>query len=549
MSTDTDGQGPSAITTLAGRYHLEEQIGVGGAGSVWRAYDELLGRQVAIKRLHPELERDQGTIDRFRREATAAAALTHPNAVIIYDIGEDQGQAYLVMELVDGPTLADVLRDGPLGPGVAAATGLQVARALGEAHNRGLVHRDVKPANVLLTREGQAKVADFGIAKALGNAQTRLTTPGMIVGTAAYLAPEQLRNAEVDARADVYALGLVLFECVTGEPPFGQGTAAEVAARRLADDVPSPRELRPDLPDDLEYIIRTATRLDPDQRPEDGTAMAALLEPLVSARDLGALASTSRTVPARQHTSVLPPLVAGPAATGTGDAPEPDEAAVTSLVGAPAHGAGAAHRGAATGVSAPQQDRRTAGHQRPNPVAVFVGALLVIAMVVAAVVIADGGAGPDGQPPAGEDPLLTIVDGGDWDPFGDGEHPQDVPNAFDGNPETTWQTQAYRNRPDLGGLKPGVGIWFDVGEVTRLGAIELDFDRAGADLEIYVYEALPDPPTELGSPLGRATDLPAEPRIDLQGAEGRYVLVWFTSLPPDGNRFRIRLTDTRIEAG
>jgi eukaryotic-like serine/threonine-protein kinase len=230
---------PGVGTALAGRYVLEARIGTGGAGVVWRAHDDVLDRRVAVKLLHAELARDPTSAARFRSEATAAARLTHPNAVVVFDIGRDGDNDYLVMELVDGPDLTELLRGQPLPAPVVAHLGRAIAAALGMAHDRGLVHRDVKPGNVLLTPDGVPKVADFGIARAIGDAMTRLTVPGNVMGTARYVAPEQLRDQAVDARADVYALGLVLHEALTGQPPWGDGTAAEVAsviAHLLSDD-------------------------------------------------------------------------------------------------------------------------------------------------------------------------------------------------------------------------------------------------------------------------------------------------------------------------
>jgi eukaryotic-like serine/threonine-protein kinase len=262
---------------LSGRYALEEHLGSGGAGAVWRAHDRLLDRTVAVKLLHAEVAQDHPAAARFRTEASMAAKLTHPNAVIVFDIGRDDEHDYLVMEFVEGGTLSDVLAGGPLAPGVVAGFGAQVGRALGAAHHRRLVHRDVKPANVLITTDGDAKVADFGIAQALGTTGSRLTAPGQIMGTARYLAPEQLRGESVDGRADVYALGIVLHEALTGDVPFGEGTTAEVAARRLVASLPPVSDHRSDVPFALDDAIARATQLEPEDRFVDGRAFAAEL--------------------------------------------------------------------------------------------------------------------------------------------------------------------------------------------------------------------------------------------------------------------------------
>lgn len=275
---------PGVARMLAGRYQLEEPIATGGVAIVWRAHDVTLNRSVAVKLLHPHLANDDTTVERFRREASAAAQISHPNAVAIYDTGQEDELVYLVMEYVDGPSLRDVIHESEgLDPIVTAALGEQVALALGEAHELGFVHRDIKPANILLSNDGIAKVTDFGIAKALGKDDT-LTRPGTVIGTAAYLAPEQLEGHEVDARADVYALGVLLYECLTGEPAFQGDTPTATAAARLSRNLPPPRTVRPDVPKALDRIIVTATQREPRERFPDGSAFAGALAPLVRMR-------------------------------------------------------------------------------------------------------------------------------------------------------------------------------------------------------------------------------------------------------------------------
>ncbi|MEX1178554.1 MAG: protein kinase [Nitriliruptor sp.] len=289
---------------LAERYELRDRLGTGGAGTVWRGHDRALDRSVAVKLLHADLADDPDAGARFRTEATAAAKLTHPNAVLVYDLGRDEGDDYLVMELVEGVNLADILTDGPLPAAVAATIGRQVASALGTAHEAGIVHRDVKPGNVLLTNDGDAKLADFGIARAFGAATARLTRTGMVLGTARYLAPEQLRDDPVDGRADVYALGLVLHEILTGQAPFGEGNPVEVAARRLNTPLPPIDSLVADVPPGLDEIIEWATRLEPRQRPADGAELARALGPFATAGAPAALAARIAAVPSRNTTPV-----------------------------------------------------------------------------------------------------------------------------------------------------------------------------------------------------------------------------------------------------
>lgn len=280
---------PTTRTTsevLSQRYELRRRLGSGGAGVVFAAHDRVLDRPVAVKLLRPELAGDPDAARRFRTEAVAAGRIAHPNAVAVYDIGRDDERDFLVMELVEGPTLAAVLTtdDGQrtaLAWPTVAAIGWMVASALGSAHARGTVHRDIKPANVLLNATGTAKVADFGIARALGDAAAGATAPGTVLGTARYLAPEQLRDVPVDARADVYALGLTLHEALTGLPPWGEGSATEIATRRLTGDLPPPSATHDGVPPGLDTVVAHATRLAPDERYADGSRLAAALAPFV----------------------------------------------------------------------------------------------------------------------------------------------------------------------------------------------------------------------------------------------------------------------------
>ncbi|MFA9446648.1 serine/threonine-protein kinase, partial [Egicoccus sp. AB-alg6-2] len=549
---------------LDDRYVLLDQLGAGGAGVVWRAHDEVLDRTVAVKLLHRELARDEETAARFRAEAAAAAKLTHPHAVIVYDIGHTDGCDYLVMELVEGGTLGDVLDQGRLPPGVAAAVGAQIARALGSAHGRGLVHRDVKPANVLVTRDGVAKVADFGIARALGDATSRLTTPGQVLGTARYLAPEQLRDQAIDARADVYALGLMLHQAVTGRLPFGEGTASEVAARRLvADGLPRASDVAPGVPVALDDVIARATALDPDDRHVDGAALAAALGPLAAPQAATELAARIRRV-RRVPSDATPPLgssaMSSPAAAarpssdravgataggraGPGGARPEDGGEPTVAVGSMATAPGAA------GATAHGTDDRGASR---GPWLPWAAALLVLVLGLWFVwpgTPGDESAEPgdgqteDAEPEPDEVAPITVVDAGDHDPLGGGsENPDLVGNAIDDDPATAWQTVGYDNNPALGGLKEGVGLWLDLGQRREVGTVVVTTAHPGYDMTVYVGDEPPSggqPPEEWGEEVGAVGDADEQDTIVLaEGTEARTVLLWFTSLGPDGGRFR-----------
>ncbi len=256
-----------SATTVSDRYQIIERIAAGGMGEVFRARDSVLGREVAIKILHRSLSDDTEFIDRFRREAQAAASLNHPNIVAVYDWGASGDTYFMVMELIEGHTIREVLANqGALEPAQATDVLRQTLAALDHAHEEGIVHRDIKPENLLVTGEGVVKVADFGLARAY--AESRVTqAPGTVTGTVAYLAPEQIRGDPADPRTDLYALGIVGYELLTGRVPFTGETSVAVAYKHLEEAVPAPSLSRPSVPADLDRIIRWATANDPARRP------------------------------------------------------------------------------------------------------------------------------------------------------------------------------------------------------------------------------------------------------------------------------------------
>lgn len=252
-------------TVLSERYRLDERIASGGMGSVYAATDQRLERKVAVKLLKEGLAEDPTFIERFRREARAAGALSHPNIAAVYDFGSDDRCHYMVMELAPGQDLSRVLRDeGPLDPDRARSIAAQIAAALTHAHAAGVVHRDIKPPNVILDANDNVKVTDFGIARAAGDAT--LTATGSVLGSAHYISPEQAGGAEVGPATDIYSLGIVLYEMLTGTVPFTGDSIVAVAMRHVSDDVPPPSELRTDVPQHLDQVVRRATMKDPHER-------------------------------------------------------------------------------------------------------------------------------------------------------------------------------------------------------------------------------------------------------------------------------------------
>src|SRR6188508_405539 len=255
--------------------------------TIYHAMDTQLGREVAIKVLRPEYLRDPDFGSRFRQEAQNAASLSHPNVVTVYDYGEDPSGPYIVMEFVDGEDLATILRrNGPLPPTQTARIGSAVAKALAAAHARGIVHRDVKPGNVLIGRDGQVKVVDFGIARAIAEAQ--ITLPGTTLGSVHYFSPEQARGEPATTASDIYSLGIVLYEMLTGVRPWEGDSAASVALARLTGPIPDPMAVRPSVPPDLAAITRRALALDPRDRWASAGAMADALEATLSPAASGA---------------------------------------------------------------------------------------------------------------------------------------------------------------------------------------------------------------------------------------------------------------------
>jgi eukaryotic-like serine/threonine-protein kinase len=269
-------QGIARDTIVDGRYRILRRIGSGGMADVYEAEDTQLGRRVALKLLHRRFAEDEEFVERFRREASAAAGLSHPNVVQVFDRGEWDGTYYIAMELLEGRNLKQVVREhGALDPALAVDIVLQILKAARFAHRRGIVHRDIKPHNVIVDQEGRAKVTDFGIARA---GASDMTETGSIMGTAQYLSPEQAQGHPVDARSDLYSIGVVLYELLTGAPPFEADSAVTIALKQVAEDPLPPRPRNPAVSPALDAVVMRALRKDPAERYQDADAFIAALE-------------------------------------------------------------------------------------------------------------------------------------------------------------------------------------------------------------------------------------------------------------------------------
>ncbi|HEV8683598.1 MAG TPA: protein kinase [Actinomycetota bacterium] len=302
---------------LADRYEIDSVLGEGGMAKVFRGTDNVLGRTVAVKVLGSQFARDETSVTRFRREAQSAASLNHPNVVSVYDTGSDDGVHWIVMEYLEGRTLKEVIQEeGPLEPQRAAMIARDVALALATAHEKGLVHRDVKPANIMITPSGETKVMDFGIARAVtSTGDPTLTRTGFVMGTAAYLSPEQAEGKPVDARSDIYSLGCVVYQMLTARPPFDGDSPVVVAGKHLSEEPEPISRINPLVPREVEAVVARAMRKNPEERYQEAREMAGDLSHAATGElPLGAAAGAATEPVPRPggDTRVLPTVVPEP---------------------------------------------------------------------------------------------------------------------------------------------------------------------------------------------------------------------------------------------
>jgi len=504
----------SAIGTLiGGRYRLDAQIGRGGMSSVYRAFDTVLEREVAIKLMHREIAADSDQLERFRREARSVAQLNHPHVVRVIDAGEEPasegghdgegggaGIPYIVLEYVDGETLKAVIRrDGPLDIPQAIAYAIEIARALGAAHERQIVHRDVKPHNVLISEEGGAKITDFGIARML--TEEGLTMAGRVLGTTDYVSPEQALGHAVTGQSDLYSLGIVLYEMLTGDVPFHGDSPVAVAMKHVREEIPDVQAKRPELSAATAAVLDRAVAKDLDDRYPDASSMVADLEDVLaieasrSGQATGEVTTVLRTLPGSARRR-LPWRMRHPARWLASLALIWIVVAVVLWLAA-----GHAHKG--TGVAA-----GAGGHSGLEPV------------------------------------QLSQTAATGYNPFGTGPENRDqIPNLVDNDPNTTWTTEQYYDgtlrKP--GGV--GLGVYLDAAPGVAARALQIDTSTPGFGVQVYAADTVDQSlaygsSTPLGGrgwqgPVGAAAHVQSGQRIAIAVTRPyRYYLMWMTSLPP-----------------
>ena len=482
-------------TLISDRFRLEEKVGAGGMSSVYRAFDPTLERWVAIKLMHRDISTDPDQLERFRREARAVASLSHPHIVTVIDAGEDEGAPYIVFEYVDGETLKERIRSvGRLPVPEAVAYAIEIGRALSCAHSHRLVHRDVKPQNVLIDPDGRAKVTDFGIARSL-EAQG-LTATGRVLGTTDYVSPEQALGHQVTEQSDIYSLGIVLYEMLTGETPFSADTQVAVAMKHVKDPLPDVQRRRPEVSAALAAIVERSTAKETGNRYRTVDEMVHDLEQVL------AIEAARAGETSGEATAVLQAL--------PGD----------------------------TADYAPARLRR--------PRRTLILAALAIGLIAGGIAYlatrTEKGPGNAVIPHAGG---LTPVKLGsdaasDYDPQGDGKESSDQTQfAIDGNNTTSWDTEIYRDGFP-GVHKDGVGLYVNAGSPISARRIVLVTATPGYEAVVYAANTIPDD-LKGWTKVSTRTKVKETTRIplDTAGRRFRYYLIWIVSLPP-GNRADIR---------
>ncbi|NBO97562.1 MAG: serine/threonine protein kinase, partial [Actinobacteria bacterium] len=475
MSPEQAEQFDDPKRLLGGRYRLDRQIARGGMAEVWLGFDTFLNRQVAVKLLKPQLVSDPVVAERFRREAIVCAGLSHPNIVAVYDTVEHESQQAVVMQYVQGKSLRELLdRRKRLGPLLTIHMGAAMAAALDVSHRAGLVHRDVKPGNILLTPDGKFLLADFGIAKALVASGEDLTHDNIMMGTAKYLSPEQVRGKPLDGRADLYGLGLVLYECLAGRVPFLGETDADTALARLQREPTDLAHLRPSLAPQLVRVIHKLLARNPDHRYATGEeTRVALMQALSAQNDY----TTSMTPPS----GATPPKPLRRAMTS-------DESSVAQIPGQPVLET-AVNATPAKNIRDPRAQKGTPRFASLPPSTKILG---LIALAMSAAVLFVGFRSnstqqietPVVESVSVDQSPITISRMVSFDPNGDDaqENEAQIWALRDGNPKTAWTTDCYANQ--FFGTKEYVGVLIELSRATT-GVLQVGMKNGPWSLEIY----------------------------------------------------------------
>ena len=521
---------PSLVpnTLIGARYRLVRRIGQGGMAEVWLAKDTSLDRDVAVKVMRAHHDDDHVGNERFRREAKASAALSSPNIVTVYDVVEDAGRQAVVMEYINGQSLRELLdKRHRISPSLTVHIGMAVATALDAAHAKDLVHRDIKPANILITSAGRVLLTDFGIAKTLSGNESDLTNDNIMMGTAKYLSPEQVSGKKLDGRADLYSLGLVLYECLAGRVPFVGGTDVETALARVQGDAPDILKIRPTLQPLVANIIHQMLARDPEQRQPSGEAVRAAL---YRAREIGLDGTPTGLTPpygnpvpesAREILRDLEPATS-PTTTPTTIPGEPVISNPTPRT----------KTERSTSSSRPVNKALEKRAHRITPTSMLAAAV-AIGVVLAGVVLWRSVSSPSTKSPvasASTTPVATgpvnIVAVSSYDPDGDDNSENDdlIPNLLDGKSGTQWRTVCYGNNQF--GSKKGVGF---VAELSgrSTGTLSVDFGYGPWEVDVYGYsDTLPSKMESWGPALARSeSDDPGEATFTI-AQPSQYVLVY-----------------------
>jgi eukaryotic-like serine/threonine-protein kinase len=491
-------------TVLSGRYRLEAKLGSGGMSTVYLARDQTLDRQVAVKVMHREMSEQADQLERFRQEARAVAKLSHPNVVSVIDAGEDGGHPYIVFEYVEGETLKQrITRDGALGPQEAIAYAIEIARGLTVAHARRMVHRDIKPQNILIDAEGRAKLTDFGISRQLE--QDGMTATGRVLGTTDYVAPEQAMGRPVDQRSDIYSLGVVLYEMLVGQVPFQADSQVGVAMKHVNEELPDVQRRRPDVSAAVALVVERSTAKDPAERYQQ---VGEMIDDLSTALEVEAARAGSTT---GEATSVLEAV--------------------------------------------PPPKRKLSSGGRRSWAAVL--ALLAIAGIVllAVQLISSGDLGGGGAA-KGKGSPVAIASATDYDPQGDEEEiGSKVELAVDGDPsETGWETEHYDSDVFEGtktGPNAGVGIYVTTTSDAKPTTMVVRSPTPGWDAQVYAAPS--GPPAEVsewGEPVGIAVEASPSEEIDLTVPQpSRYFLIWFNKASEardQPGRYQVEISDIEL---